>query len=293
MLEKILPRDLWYALRKRGGKIDTFLVGKTIENKDKVGLINQLCVDNMLNVVPVFLNTDLTSVSEARDHYGKGLWKRICNTPKTKNNLVFRNFHGVSNESIRYLLCSKYSLLMMKSLNAKCETTVRLCNDIVRGKNSGIDYWREIKSIGHVVYDTKSMFLTLGETFNPDWSLRRIKEAHSYASKEINKREYSSVSVLEPHCITIDGFTFTRLVSELEVADEGSEMKHCVASYAKDVSRGGYMVYKVESPTERATLGFRRWPSKLLQIDQIYSYCNIRVSDEMESASEKLLKEIT
>ncbi len=68
-----------------------------------------------------------------------------------------------------------------------------------------------------------------------------------------------------------------------ELAREGREMGHCVASYAPQITRGSYYVYAVEVAGERATLGLERQSATAWEIDQLNGPRNRRVSRPLRS----------
>jgi hypothetical protein len=78
----------------------------------------------------------------------------------------------------------------------------------------------------------------------------------------------------------------------LDYLREGSEMQHCIGSYAQS---GEYMAFKVEGRGERATLGLRvthglrTFPDGCTVFDQLHGLRNGVVSGCMNDAAEELV----
>jgi hypothetical protein len=122
--------------------------------------------------------------------------------------------------------------------------------------------------------------------------MARIRREHDRAAAERIKTKYSDKSFAEAWSAVVDGFTFTRLTSPLEIGLEGASQHHCVGSYAHEAKRGKYQVFRIEGP-ERATLGlFQRGP-KFWAVDQVYGACNQVVSEKCRDAAYKVAKAIS
>lgn len=109
--------------------------------------------------------------------------------------------------------------------------------------------------------------------------------------KPSHRREFLNVTwkpvIHEPVCI--NGVSFSELASSEALFVEGEEMHHCIYSYTPHCEKSNYHVFKVESKTERATLGVRVDKSQC-KLDQIYTYCNEHVSAQLKKTANQFLK---
>lgn len=64
------------------------------------------------------------------------------------------------------------------------------------------------------------------------------------------------------------------LKSWADLLDEGREMRHCVASYAEDIGRRQYFVYRMHRP-ERLTIGVKKRQNGTWVIDQVRGMRNL------------------
>jgi hypothetical protein len=141
-----------------------------------------------------------------------------------------------------------------------------------------------------IVWDTIGMAEDLGRSVNSKWTMQRWRAEHDFLVKEINARRYSSDQIVKDHAVCLAGKVAVRLVSAREIADEGSRMRHCVASYIPHVRRGEYLVYSIRDSIDGpslATLGLRAQcyplilgepaPAARWHLDQMYGPCNSEV----------------
>lgn len=143
----------------------------------------------------------------------------------------------------------------------------------------------------HMLYtDTKRM----GIEVNPEWSVKRLQKEHDAEAKRRAMAQYSSAEWAKPEQHEIDGFTFTRLVSDAEIALEGMEMRHCIAHHIAKARRGAVLVYKITG-RERASLAFDTNQKKISSLGGAYfeikGPCNKRVSLDCLVAAKKLASE--
>jgi hypothetical protein len=129
-----------------------------------------------------------------------------------------------------------------------------------------------------------------GETVNPRWSYKRWEEEHSRLTKDLLTKQYSDKPFTDVAVYEEDGYTFTLLNSQMDIATEGKTMHHCVASYAGQASRGKYAVFRVEGKGERATLGLNYGnllPTRPREFyfDQCYGKMNSLVSEKLRTAA--------
>jgi hypothetical protein len=135
-----------------------------------------------------------------------------------------------------------------------------------------------------VVRDTIRMADRAGVEVNYNWSYRRWNEEHDRLSWNMARKGYSEKKFAEHLSFTLQGYTFTLLTSQADIAAEGMQMRHCVASYAHTASIGNYAVFKIEGK-ERATLGLTitATPTKVLHaiLQQCYGPRNQPISSEL------------
>jgi hypothetical protein len=90
------------------------------------------------------------------------------------------------------------------------------------------------------------------------------------------------------------GLRVVPLTDSLMLAREGMEMRHCVASYAKDCARGDTRIFALEDVDtgERATLEIRRraW---VWFAGQVKGPCNAEVSGQMRAAGDRVASRYT
>ena len=111
--------------------------------------------------------------------------------------------------------------------------------------------FRSMREAVVLVRDT----IRMGGEANPAWSLRRLREEHDRLSRETARRRADPTPFAEPWRCEIDGFTFTRLVSAADFAEEGAVMRHCIAGYASAAKAGCEIAFRIEGP-ERASVSF-------------------------------------
>jgi hypothetical protein len=146
-----------------------------------------------------------------------------------------------------------------------------------------------------LIKDTLMLFNKLGKEFNWKWSLKRIKEEHDSAAMEVNKRRFSAHKFCKPETYG----NFTKLTSQLEVAQEGQVMHHCVSSYASYCSNDTYQVWAYDDGKERGTLGLDTYRVPMLAVwdkgvkvsfNQFYGVVNSRMSDKAHAEAKELIQ---
>jgi hypothetical protein len=143
---------------------------------------------------------------------------------------------------------------------------------------------KDFDSTVDIVRDTIRMAERAGVEVNHNWSYRRWSEEHDRLSWDVARKGYSEKKFAEHLSFTLQGYTFTLLTSQADIAAEGMQMRHCVASYAHTASIGNYAVFKIEGK-ERATLGLTitATPTKVLyaMLQQCYGPRNQPISSEL------------
>ena len=169
----------------------------------------------------------------ARRALGKGLWKRVSRTSKSKNDMVFKQIaaHACTANNtapdperlvflIKFLNNAPTTVLKMRGLNVLDMgiTAHRVGSDDMLHKilkHIGGPMCRmeagQIHTQNHAISDTYHMIEQTGGTWNPKWSISRICKEHEKARIEQAKQGSSTepfpyVGTL-PDTITRDGFT--------------------------------------------------------------------------------------
>jgi len=234
-------QESYFALRHIGNKWKTFdqtKVNMAVGNKQ---IIQQLEKDELYHLIPFAIVFGM-GPEEGKKHLGASAWKKVANNSKTRNKYIFQSGHKFSPE----ILDLRSGILTQSLFTGDL-------SDIIAGKLAPTI--ADFPRTRHLVEDTRRMCARLDVPFNKNWSLSRFEREHDKLSKEILAQRFSKESFCDPHQEVIDGYTFTRLISKFEIAKEGSEMRHCVASYADDAECGRYEVYQVEGRGERADMG--------------------------------------
>jgi len=264
----------YFALRRTGRhwkKWDKSLVRKAVKHKE---IIQQLEKDKAEHLIPACLHFEMDP-SEVRGLVGRSAWRKIANNSKTRNRLIFakRDFHEELldlRSSVLYQLRANHSI--REIVAAKITPTSK-------------DFHRTTR----IVVDTFFMASELGKTVNPNWSYKRFLKEHDKLSRETLTKTYPDEPFCESHVEEIRGYTFCRLTSEFQIALEGKEMRHCVASYASAARAGRYEVYKVEGGRERATLGLYVDRMGKVFFDQMFGPRNTYVSDLIGTAAREFI----
>lgn len=240
--------------------------------------IQQLEEDGAHHLIPavLFFQKD---PSDIRRTVGRSAWRKIANNSKTRNKLIFSKLE--TNFDLR-ILDLRSGIIQKVSpglgLNQVVFTAAKISPTIT-------DFYHTL----NLVRDTIYMAERLGQKANPNWSYNRFVKEHERLSKEYLSHKYSPESFADQHIHNVDGYTFSRLTTPLEIAQEGKVMHHCVAFFADSALKGNYEVYTVEGKGERATLGLDVNNEGKVFIDQLYGTCNRAVSSEMQSAAQRFV----
>lgn len=268
------PEETRFALKRMGfhwKDYDPTKVNKALRN---LPLFEQAVKDKNTHLLPLMLYFE-QDTQELKNRFGKGLWKKICGS-------------------------SKYKLLDIAVYLEKdpewfyVRTSVR--NKIKYSGSPGLIAAKIAPSAKYarqtfdIIWDTSHLAARHGEEVNNNWSLSRWKEEHERLTRKTFDVRYSSEAFSEPHEVEVEGYTFTKLITEVDIAQEGRAQHHCVASYAKRSSSGSYAVYKIEGP-ERATLGIIVRDGQYL-FNQCYGSCNKLVSEELTNTCHKFVNEL-
>jgi hypothetical protein len=271
------PVETYFAINRQGKRWRTFSpvdVNHAIANKH---LIDQAVKDHTINLIPLMLTYE-EDTQQLRKRFGKGLWKQLSHTSKTRMRYLAPLLHkNTEFVTVRTGILKKISIWE--------EFVYRNNPEFDPAKIAAAKIAPRVADFEHtemVIRDTLRMAQRQRSEVNYDWSYRRWNEEHELLSREINKSRFPDKKFTEDCIFTEGGYTFTLLTSQLDIATEGNTMKHCVSSYARTASNGDYAVFKVEGK-ERATLGIVIDNVNKASLQQCYGYCNTMVCDDLRS----------
>jgi hypothetical protein len=245
---------------------------------------------------------------ESKDALGKPLWKRLRGNSRTRNDLIVKVLskawplwdgwevkpHHIRTVSeIPSTVLRKTSSCASIVQSVLSVSTLTGMDDLM--KRIVLGYKGQLKnfhlawpaSLPGLISDTHRMCQRLGQTFNPRWSFRRIKQEHDEMALEITKRESSPepIEAMEkyPQTLNYKGVVATLFKSCRDIAVRGLQHHHCVAVYAKRVEKDDYVVYSLEGKGLSSTLGISTNPAHRhieALFSQHYHAWNQTVKDE-------------
>lgn len=230
--------------------------------------IKEAEADGLFHLIPAIV-TFQGSPQMIRKDVGPATWRRIAANSRTRNMKLMQRaqYVTIGDAAPSFLSLLDYPsgvLLGVGSIDDDTGIAARLCE---RKTSRGfVKTW-------HIVRDARRM---VGESFNPDWSLSRIKREHDAAAIKAATARYSAERFAQDWVYEKDGWKAELLTSQLLIGSEGATMHHCVGSYGSMSAKGNYLVFKIDGK-ERATLG--AYPNALPDIDQVCGSYNDRVSE--------------
>lgn len=272
------PVETHFAMRFTGKNWKLFSPSLVKRALTRIDLVQQAVKDNTLNLLPLMIRTGMNT-QELKQRFGSGTWKKIAKTSKSRM-MYLSQYLEVEDESVKGWVDIRTCMLRAAS---GLHHDVELIAAKIAPKAG------TLRATEILVYDTMEMAKRLGETCNPNWSYRRWNEAHNEFTRNFYTKKYSSKPFTEVVSYEEGPYTFTLLNSQSEIAIEGSTMRHCVGSYADKASRGNYAVFRVTGK-EKATLGVGIRHG-VAEFDQCYGVANSQVSDELRTASFKIIRD--
>lgn len=230
---------------------------------------------------------------------GKGLWKKICRTSKTRNDKIWAALSGCINPNDN---STSIKTKLIHFINTPTTLLTKLKKDSLVWSCMVATRWgiedllpKLMKYIGGpmckaVSDDFYSLLNTINDTagmrdiFDPKWSIKRMIDEHAAGvrdqiAKTYSKDLYNSAKFLTP-LYEYEGCTAELLTSSYEVGLHGKEQHHCVGSYANLCSFGKYVVYKLTDTCGTvSTLGIEH-PSSLHNATQHHLAYNQRVTNK-------------
>lgn len=273
-----MPQELWRFVSRAGfhwrqiNRASLYAAQRVREH------VLQAHADGLDHLVPIVIAFE-KSPSEIRFKIGGAVWRRLANNSKSRNHKISQALFSVSMGE-RAEVCA--SIIGIKSGNLHLLHLEMNRAELAAHADaiSTCDGFNEAMMLVRDAYRMRH--------YNPRWSLNRLRREHDREAERVATAQHSTKPFCAPHIATVDGFTFTRLISPAEVAKEGHTQRHCVGGYIRACEAGRYAVYKVEG-NERATLGLHIRDGMPLGFDQLYGACNSRVSDACRSAAMDLI----
>jgi hypothetical protein len=267
-----------FAFRSKN-KVCLDTLHKIWEAKDT---IEQVKEDGLDNILPFVVYTGCAP-KELKRLFGKSAWKKLCKNSKTRNRyiarLMFRNipmlgktYVGVLEKSVvryKYLLDLPSTILKKGRYSFAvdgAEGTYMLKKGYVSIKEACTMFpsYNHARMM-HTIRDARRMANQLGAKFSWDWDFDTISRKHEEFSEKITRQKYSKeVFKHTKHYperkkkISYGDVTAHLLDNAYDIAQEGAEMKHCVASYRYRAAEGRYAVYSIkdnETGKRISTLG--------------------------------------
>ena len=275
--------------------------GQRFEYLETEELLQQCRKDGIANIIPIVAYFK-KSPQELKKALGETTWKKLCKNTYSRNRLLFlksdARFTPVEWNAVP-------STILKSRMYSEPEVYLWLIRtqDIPLKnypKNSNIQ--REVR----IYFDTQLMCRDAGETFNPNWSKRRMKEEHDRLSRmqqEIANRRQAERNAEYAKLLKVDfrelhkglevmefdsGVVAVPLVNMQQVQEEGSKMHHCVGSYASMCAKGEYLVWHLTKGDVETTLGINvqservmiAFGKNLYNFNQHFGHCNAIVEDQ-------------
>ncbi len=279
-----------YAYIKRFAYINGYLNYDAVRIiiRDKT-LIDQYFMDNNEHLAAFALIFGDTKA--AKKTCGKGLWKSLSNNAKTRNDRIVQELllgtdvnaksHVLGLQSLPSSLLHIPSILR---LSAHLDNSVAKLIEYL-GKPLYKIEAEDVNGVYALLFDCKRM---LGNSYNPKWGIKRVKEEHDKEFKRIQAQKYTAEEF--PYCDTLPptipgvvegrAFTATLVRSPLALNTLGTDECHCIGSYHGQCWQGDYIVYTIveDSTGILSSFGIHKYGTK--QTSQHYHKYNKRVVDK-------------
>lgn len=109
-----------------------------------------------------------------------------------------------------------------------------------------VDYWNMLRKNGHYTTDTDILYpQNLVKSHNDEQRILQIA-----ATKELEKDFKKQYNKLKKYCFTCGGLSIHPAETEIEMIDEGRELHHCVATYAKRHASGQTAIFFIRHINE-------------------------------------------
>lgn len=109
-----------------------------------------------------------------------------------------------------------------------------------------VDYWNMLRKNGHYTTDTDILYpQNLVKSHNDEQRILQIA-----ATKELENDFKKQYNKLKKYCFTCGGLSIHPAETEIEMIDEGRELHHCVATYAKRHASGKTAIFFIRHINE-------------------------------------------
>lgn len=249
--------------------------------------------DGLYNLLPIVAETGLTPQELKKEL--KGGWKIVAGNSRTRNIYIARGARS-RRSGLTWLTTKAPTTLIQHGIPIDKPGTEYLASNF-KG------HWKDRRKMFdelRMFTDTEMLAGQLGiqTSIKPTWTPRRLKEEHDRLAKLVNQKrfspeKYESLRGFPVERFEHEGYVATLLDSALLIAEEGSDMGHCVAGYTSCVKSGTYLVYSVSKDGQKSsTIGINRLegsPQRVV-VQQHYGKYNAHLKDENEKALARLLE---
>ena len=307
----------WYRLCRTTSWTPMSRMFKYLETEE---LLQQCRKDGIANIIPIVAYFK-KSPQELKKALGETTWKKLCKNTYSRNRLLF-----LKNDA--RLTPVEWNAVPSTILKSRMYFAPEVYLWLIRTQDIPLKNYSKDSNIQReagLYIDTQLMCRDAGETFNPNWSKRRMKEEHDRLSRmqreiadrreaeynleyakllKVDFRELLKVDFRELHegleVIKFEsGVVAIPLVNMQQVQEEGSKMHHCVGSYARMCAKGEYLVWHLTKGSVETTLGITAQHENYTiavskdkyTLQQHYGFCNAAVEDEdLRAAAKSIVK---
>ncbi|WP_299948227.1 PcfJ domain-containing protein [uncultured Microbulbifer sp.] len=267
--------------------------------------------DNQQNIIPLITYFGATP-EKLKIKFGKGIWKKLCKKSKTTNKYIVIILEYFFNDKSRVGGVINFDRHLVV-LNTLCRLKASLIAYIHRNKyliddfrkdvhrTETLFFWlndnalvsnpNDLTEMMYICIDTERMSNHLGQVFRP-WKRASMIKRHDKFSKAITARQYTDKPFENlpeiDNKITISGINILLLRSPWQVANEGYEMNHCIASYIELIQSGLYLAFSLKSKNGRSTLGVYKKGSRYIK-DQHCTFGSRTVTEKNTILAEKYI----
>ena len=299
----------WYRLCRTTSWTPMSHMFKYLETEE---LLQQCRKDGIANIIPIVAYFK-KSPQELKKALGETTWKKLCKNTYSRNRLLFM-------KSYARLTPVEWNAVPSTLLKSRMYLEPEVYLWLIRTQDIPLKNYPKNSNIqreARIYIDTQLMCRDAGETFNPNWSKRRMKEEHDRLSRmqqEIANRRQAERNAEYAKLLKVDfrelhkgleitefdsGVVAVPLVNMQQVQEEGSKMHHCVGSYANMCAKGEYLVWHLTKGSVETTLGITTQHENYdiamsgdkYNLQQHYGFCNAAVEEEdLKVAAKSVVK---
>ena len=276
-------------------------LGYRFEYLETEELLQQCRKDGIANIIPIVAYFK-KSPQELKKALGETTWKKLCKNTYSRNRLLFM-------QSNARLTPVEWNTLPSTILKSRTHFAPEVYSWLIRTQGLPLKNYSKVYNIqreASIYIDTQLMCIGAGETFNPNWSKRRMREEHDRLSRmqqEIANRRKAEHNAEYAKLLKVDfrelhkglevmefdsGVVAVPLVNMQQVQEEGSKMHHCVGGYASMCAKGEYLVWHLTKGDVETTLGINvqservmiAFGKNLYNFNQHFGHCNAIVEDQ-------------